>query len=91
MWGHMSHPNIVPLHGVATALPQLVSEWMENGAITEYIMKHPDADRLGLVCFPPLTRGEVLTSPPNQLLDTAKGLNYLHSIHVVHGDLKGVR
>jgi len=53
MWGHMSHPNIVPLRGVATALPQFVSEWMENGTITEYIMKHPDADRLSLVRFSP--------------------------------------
>jgi len=52
MWGQMKHPNIVPLHGVAIALPQLVSEWMENGSVTEYITKHPGVDRLGLVRFP---------------------------------------
>ena len=27
----------------------MVSDWMENGNINEFIQKHPDADRLGLV------------------------------------------
>ena len=27
----------------------MVSDWMENGNINEFIEKHPDADRLGLV------------------------------------------
>ena len=30
----------------------MVSEWMENGTIREFVQVHPDADRLGLVCFP---------------------------------------
>ena len=63
---------------------------MANGSITEYANKHPGADRLGLVCFIRPARGKPLTCP-NQLLDVAKGLNYLHSIRMVHGDLKGVR
>ena len=29
-------------------------------------------------------------TPVNQLSDVAKGLCYLHSCNVVHGDLKGV-
>ena len=29
----------------------MVSEWMVNGNIDEYMVKNPDADRLELVCF----------------------------------------
>ena len=27
----------------------MVSDWMENGNINEFIKEHPDADRLGFV------------------------------------------
>ena len=30
----------------------MVSEWMVNGNINEFIKAHPDADRLELVSFP---------------------------------------
>jgi hypothetical protein len=30
----------------------MVSEWMVNGKINEFVEAHPDADRLGLVGFP---------------------------------------
>ena len=49
MWKHLSHPNIVPLLGITPTPLQLISEWMPNGDLTEYIKKHPNADRLGLV------------------------------------------
>lgn len=52
MWKHMKHMNIVPFWGATTAPLQFVSEWMSNGNITEYIKKHPGADRLRLVFFP---------------------------------------
>jgi len=29
----------------------MVSEWMANGNIDEYMQTNPYADRLGLVCF----------------------------------------
>ena len=31
----------------------MVSEWMVNGNINEFVKVHPDADRLGLVGLPP--------------------------------------
>ena len=30
----------------------MISEWMANGNINDFVKTHPDADRLGLVCFP---------------------------------------
>ena len=48
-WKHMTHPNIVPLLGVTLDPPQLISDWMPGGDLTEYIAGHPGADRIGLV------------------------------------------
>jgi len=49
----VSHPNIVPFHGVSEALAPLsmVSEWMPNGNIRGYITKNPETSRLQLVCW----------------------------------------
>lgn len=52
LWKRLKHPNIVPFLGVTTDPPQLISDWMPNGNVVEYMQLHPDADRLGLVCPP---------------------------------------
>jgi len=52
MWKRLTHPNILPLLGVTIAPLQLVSNWMSGGDLPEYIKKHPNADRLGLVSLP---------------------------------------
>ena len=54
MWKHLKHQNILPLLGVNMGKSRfsMISEWMENGNINEYVKAHPDADRLGLVGFP---------------------------------------
>jgi serine/threonine protein kinase len=53
VWKALSHPNVLPLLGVTMAedLFTMVSEWMTNGNINEYVKAHLDADRLRLVCF----------------------------------------
>lgn len=61
MWKHAKHPNIVPFLGVTSDPFQLVSSWMSGGNLTDYIKKHPDADRLTLVCFPLVARCKFLT------------------------------
>jgi len=53
MWKRLEHPNVLPLLGVTFDPFQLVSEWMPGGDLLEYIKKHSDADRLGLVGVPP--------------------------------------
>jgi serine/threonine protein kinase len=89
MWKHLTHPNILPLLGVTIDGFQLVSDWMSGGHLLGYIQNNSDADRLGLVGIPPLRLSQ--TYSDYQLSDVAKGLCYLHSCNVVHGDLKGVR
>ena len=50
-WKMLSHPNVLPLLGVKMEYKQfvMVSEWMENGNINEFIKAHEDVDRIELV------------------------------------------
>ena len=54
MWKALRHPNILPLLGVTMTGTQLVmvSEWMTNGTINEFVKLHPNADRFELVRLP---------------------------------------
>ena len=54
MWKSLQHPNILPLIGVVMSETrfELVSAWMENGNINEFIEAHPNTDRLELVSPP---------------------------------------
>ncbi|CAE6507029.1 unnamed protein product, partial [Rhizoctonia solani] len=50
-WSRMEHPNIHQLQGVIIFQDRylgMVSEWMENGNLHEYILRHPDVDRYEL-------------------------------------------
>ena len=61
MWKHMVHPNIVSLLGITSTPLQVISEWMVDGDVTEYIEKHPKTDRLGLVGIPHPVLDDALT------------------------------
>ena len=54
MWSALRHPNVLPLLGATMTGLQfvMVSEWMANGSINEFVKSRSDADRLGLVGFP---------------------------------------
>ena len=73
----------------------MVSEWMPNGNIDQYVKAHRDANRFELVSFPRSGTYHphfLLTAARfPQLTDVAKGLIYMHGQGMVHGDLKGVR
>jgi len=53
MWSALRHPNVLPLLGATMTGVQfaMVSEWMVNGNISEFVKAHPGADRLRLVGF----------------------------------------
>ena len=50
-WNHLRHPNILPLLGVTLNEHRfaLVSEWMENGNINEFIQRDRHINRTELV------------------------------------------
>ena len=67
----------------------LVSEWMENGNINEFIGRDRHVNRAEFVrCHLTLQEPYSCTI---QLAGVANGLKYMHDLHMVHGDLKGVR
>ncbi|KAJ8083210.1 hypothetical protein PM082_009082 [Marasmius tenuissimus] len=78
VWRQLKHPNLLPFLGIYYLENEsqfcLVSPWMENGNLVQYLRatRKEDVDHLALV------------------YDVATGLAYLHSRKVVHGDLKGV-
>ena len=54
LWGHLSHPNILPFYGIYHLKDRrgrisFISPWMENGNVTEYLKRHPFVNRLLLV------------------------------------------
>ncbi|KAF9790923.1 kinase-like domain-containing protein [Thelephora terrestris] len=72
-WRTLHHPNVLPLIGVTMSETKfaMVSGWMANGNINEFVMANPGANRLTL------------------LGGVARGLIYIHSQGMIHGDLKG--
>jgi hypothetical protein len=52
-WKSLRHPNVLPLLGVTMTeiWPVMVSDWMVNGNINEFVKANVNADRLELVRF----------------------------------------
>ena len=52
-WKSLQHPNILPLIGVTMSETKfaMISDWMVNGNINDFVKMHPDANRLELVGF----------------------------------------
>jgi serine/threonine protein kinase len=69
----------------------MISDWMINGNITEFLNENPGANRLGLVGFSfRISLRFVFAYDRIQLEDVARGLIYIHRRGIIHGDLKGV-
>ena len=51
MWSALRHPNVLPLIGVMMSETQfaMISDWMVNGTINDFVRAHPAANRLELV------------------------------------------
>ena len=50
-WNALHHPNVLPLLGVTMGSPRfaMVSEWMANGNINEFVKANKDTNRFELV------------------------------------------
>jgi serine/threonine protein kinase len=91
IWRCLRHPNIVPLIGTSERFPvSLVSEWMSGGTVTAFLRGYPNWERSFLVscCVLAWSRSECCWP---QVIDILQGLGFMHSLDVVHGDLKPVR
>ena len=69
---------------------EIVSEWMDHGDINEFIKNNQGVNRIQLVSNHAMSCGDQ-RDRFIQLADAATGLEYMHSINMVHGNLKGVR
>ena len=54
MWKALHHQNMLPLLGVTVTDTQfvVVSEWMRNGNVVEFVKANVHTNRLELVRFP---------------------------------------
>ena len=61
-WKALRHPNVLPLLGIVMTKTEfaMVSEWMPNGNINQFVKGHQNANRFELVGFSPVLA--VLTS-----------------------------
>lgn len=78
VWIQLEHDHILPLEGVTVAeefgpLPALVSPWMEEGSLDDYLKRKFSG-------MPDLRKRELIWQ-------VTAGISYLHSKDVVHGDL----
>ncbi|KAF8197144.1 kinase-like domain-containing protein [Pholiota molesta] len=76
IWGNLDHPNIVSLFGVTSDFGKsiaMVCQWMNQGTLSEYLER--EKDNLSL------------HDRLNICIAIARGLSYLHSQKVIHGDL----
>jgi hypothetical protein len=58
IWANLDHVNVTKLDGFALieGLPALVSCWMENGTVTQYVKKNRDVGVYEMVRSPSLRR-----------------------------------
>ncbi|KAJ7141853.1 kinase-like domain-containing protein [Mycena crocata] len=77
IWKSLEHPNILPFIGVDresfSPSTAMVSPWMVNGTILQYLKSHE----------------RIQANVNKLLVEIAEGLQYLHSCNIVHGDLRG--
>lgn len=68
----------------------MISEWMDHGNVNEFVERHEGINRVQLVSDG-ISPGGKEFNWLIQLADAANGLEYMHDLRMVHGDLKGVR
>ncbi|KAK7019396.1 hypothetical protein VNI00_018085 [Paramarasmius palmivorus] len=78
IWRQLRHPNVLPCLGLyylddTQQRVCLVSPWMDNGNLVEYIRAHPRES----------------VNHVQLMHDITSGLSHLHALKIVHGDLKG--
>jgi len=74
-WINLKHPNILPFHGIVydySFLPAMVCTYCDAGNVLEYIQESKPSEQRKL----------------DLVYDVIKGLAHLHSVDIIHGDLR---
>ncbi|KAH8833412.1 kinase-like domain-containing protein [Flagelloscypha sp. PMI_526] len=81
IWKQLTHPNILPFMGVSsTCFPHqmsLISPYMKNGDIMNYLARVSQE------------HSPTYAKRLGWLLGAARGMKYIHSMNIYHGDIKG--
>lgn len=92
-WMWMRHRNVAALLGIADLVNlSLVSLWMANGTILDYLKQYPNAYRKNFASATgPLLSNELTFKCVSfQIKEMTEGLRYIHTLGLIHGDLKAV-
>jgi serine/threonine protein kinase len=98
LWRQLDHPHVLPFQGVdRVTFPScyaMVSPWMENGSIRDFIRSRTCTQKqinklVGILMIHQTLPRDSLHCP--KLLDSATGLAYLHDEDIIHGDFRAVR
>ena len=92
MWKRLNHPNVLPTLGAGLDIAELcvVSPWMPDGDLLQYLNKYPGVSRVSIVSAHDVHDSEYTELNTHKMLGVVDGLSYLHYNDVIHGDLKGV-
>ena len=98
MWRSLRHKFVLPLLGIYRNEPMeqffLVSPYMKNGTLAQWRKKaNPSIAKVEeRVCllFPSCCSWMLTRMTARKILEVAKGIEYIHSEDIVHGDLRGV-
>lgn len=94
LWKKLSHENVIPFYGAVTLHPDSVTfayAWAENLNIQLYLDANPGAPRPDLVMIDLHSGDKWLTAVlAPQLFQVTKGLQFLHSVDIIHGTPKPV-
>lgn len=92
---NLAHPNlnlILQLHPIPHELPAVVQQYHPNKDILTYMACHRQCDVLNLVRkFIYYAHCARLSSSGVQIIETARGLAYLHQNNIIHGNVHPVR
>ncbi|KAJ7760007.1 kinase-like domain-containing protein [Mycena metata] len=88
LWQGLRHPSILPFLGIDSPSAYcMVSPWMKHGTVIKYVANHGRSQIPRLLSNTHWATDLILTG--FKLLGICFGLEYLHSMKIVHGDLRG--
>jgi serine/threonine protein kinase len=95
MWRSLSHEFVLPFLGIYEdkSVKQffLVSPYMKNGTLAQWRKEvNPSVAEVEERVWTSVLLLFVDSHPVRKVLEVAKGIKYIHSEGVVHGDLRGV-